>query len=203
MGVNTKVTSVKLTKCDLDTAVFLFSLTENFYSWFSKSPCVSGPPHYQGFAITVRLTTLGMTPLDEWSALHRDLYLTTHIGYKWQTSMAPSGFKPAIPASERPQTHSWDSAACGIGVICWDGNMNTSHERQTVYESCPDSVRPFWISREPFKWPCCNLAHTQRRLYYASVNTHSPVGLVSRQWDAVDWACVLWDCHIRNDRTSR
>jgi len=25
--------------------------------------------------------------------------------------------------------------------------------------------------------------------------TVSPVGLVSRQWDAVDWACVLWPSH--------
>ena len=32
---------------------------------------------------------------------------------------------------------------------------------------------------------------------------HSPVGLVSRQWDAVDWACVLCDRRIHNDRASR
>jgi len=38
----------------------------------------SGPgPHYQGFAITLRQTTLGRTPLDERSAPRRDLYLTT------------------------------------------------------------------------------------------------------------------------------
>jgi len=35
------------------------------------------------------------------------------------------------------------------------------------------------------------------------VNSHSPVGLVSRQWDAVDWACVLRDRRIHNDRASR
>jgi hypothetical protein len=35
------------------------------------------------------------------------------------------------------------------------------------------------------------------------VNSHSPVGLVSRQWDAVDWACVLCDRRIHNDRASR
>jgi hypothetical protein len=41
-------------------------------------------------------------------------------------------------------------------------------------------------------WPWCNLAANQRRPYCASVNSHSPVGLVSRQWDAVDWVvyCV-------------
>jgi len=38
-----------------------------------------------------------------------------------------------------------------------------------------------------------NLAANQRKPYCASVNSHSPVGLVSRQWDAVDWACVLSD----------
>jgi hypothetical protein len=29
------------------------------------------------------------------------------------------------------------------------------------------------------------------------MNSHSPVGLVSRQWDTVDWACVLWPAHSR------
>jgi len=33
------------------------------------------PPHCQDFEITLRHTTLGRTPLDEWSARHRDLYL--------------------------------------------------------------------------------------------------------------------------------
>jgi len=33
---------------------------------------------YRGCTITLRHTTLGRTPLDEWSAGQRDLYLTTH-----------------------------------------------------------------------------------------------------------------------------
>jgi hypothetical protein len=37
--------------------------------------------------ITLRHTTLGRTPLDEWSARRRDLYLTTHDTHKRQTSM--------------------------------------------------------------------------------------------------------------------
>jgi hypothetical protein len=41
------------------------------------------------------------------------------------------------------------------------------------------------------------------RPYSASANIHSPVGLVSRQWDAVDWACVLCDRRVHNDRVSR
>ena len=54
----------------------------------------------------------------------------------------------------------------------------------------------FLISREPVAWQWCNVAASQRRPYCASVNSHCPVGLVSRQWDAVDWACVLCDRRI-------
>jgi hypothetical protein len=42
------------------------------------APSGSGRPHYRGFTITLRHTTLGRTPLDEWSAWRRDLYPTTH-----------------------------------------------------------------------------------------------------------------------------
>jgi len=47
------------------------------------------------------------------------------------------------------------------------------------------------------------LAASPREPYCASVNSYSPVGLVSRQWDAVDCACVLCDRRIHNDRASR
>ena len=72
-----------------------------------------------------------------------------------------------------------------------------------LYNGCPESIQSFWISREPVSRPWCNLAACQRRPYCASVNSHSPVGLVSRQWDAVDWACVLCDRRIHNGRASR
>ena len=62
---------------------------------------------------------------------------------------------------------------------------------QEVYEALQESMQAFWISREPVAWPWSNLASNYRRPYCASVNSHSPVGLVSRQWDAVDWTCVL------------
>ena len=50
-------------------------------------------------------TTVGRTPLDEWSARRRDLYLTTHDTHNRQTSMPPEGFEPTISAGERPQTY--------------------------------------------------------------------------------------------------
>ena len=65
-----------------------------------------------------------------------------------------------------------------------------------LHEACTESVHPLWTPREPVAWPWCNLAASQRRPYCASVNSRSPVGLVSRQWDAVDWACVLCDRRI-------
>jgi hypothetical protein len=42
--------------------------------------------------------------------------MTTHNTQKRQIYMHPVGFKHATPAGERPQTHSLDSAATGVGV---------------------------------------------------------------------------------------
>ena len=64
-----------------------------------------GPVCYRGFTITLRHATAGRTPLNEWSARRRDLYLTIHNTLKRQTSMSPTGFETTMPASERPQTH--------------------------------------------------------------------------------------------------
>jgi len=55
--------------------------------------------------------TQSRTPLDEWSARRRDLCLTTRNIHQRQTSMLPTGFEPALPASERPQTRALDRAA--------------------------------------------------------------------------------------------
>jgi len=50
---------------------------------------------------TQRRSTVGRTPLDEWSAHRRDLYLTTHDTHNRQISMPPVGFEPTISAGER------------------------------------------------------------------------------------------------------
>jgi hypothetical protein len=77
----------------------------------STAPSVPGPPHSRGFTITLRHTTLGRTPVDEWSARRRGFYFTTHNTQKRQTSMPLAGFEHTIPASERPQNHALDCAA--------------------------------------------------------------------------------------------
>jgi len=61
-----------------------------------------------------RHTKLGRTPLDEWSAQRRYLYLTTHDTHNRQTSMPQAEFEPTVPASKLPQTHALDRAATGI-----------------------------------------------------------------------------------------
>ena len=60
---------------------------------------------------TQRRITLGRTPLDEWSARHRDLFLTTHNTRNRQTSMPPVEFEPTISVGKRPQTYALDRAA--------------------------------------------------------------------------------------------
>jgi hypothetical protein len=73
------------------------------------------PPLYWGFLITHNWIQ-GRTPLDEWSARCRGLYLhrtTQHINTR-QTSMTSAGFETSIPATKRPQTHALDRAATGI-----------------------------------------------------------------------------------------
>ena len=65
---------------------------------------------------TQRRITVGRTPLDEWSARRRDLYLTAHNTHNRQTPMPLMGFEPTISAGERPQTYALDHAATGIGT---------------------------------------------------------------------------------------
>jgi hypothetical protein len=76
----------------------------------------SWPPHSWGFLDhTQRRTTVGRTPLNEWSVCHRDLYLTTqHLNR--QISEPPVGFEPTISAGERSQTYVSDRAATGTGA---------------------------------------------------------------------------------------
>jgi hypothetical protein len=88
-----------------------------FFSFFF----LSLPTHCGGRGLLFRLITLndtrGRSPLDEWSARRRDLYLKTHDTHNRQTPMPPVEFQPSISASERPQTHALDGAAAWIGHL--------------------------------------------------------------------------------------
>jgi hypothetical protein len=92
---------------------------------------------------------LGTTPLDEGWACRRDLYLTTHNIHKRQVSMPTKGFEPAIPASERPQTHALDRVATGIeplpllrAVICqWTSKVDKTQYTQDDDDSIRNPLR--------------------------------------------------------------
>ena len=90
------------------------SFLYHFFLWHC-GPARAMASFFRFLDHTKRLTIVGRTPLDEWSARRRDLYLTTHNSHMGQTSIPPAGFETAIPASERPQTDALDRADTGIG----------------------------------------------------------------------------------------
>jgi hypothetical protein len=78
-----------------------------FFSWLNipRSPT----PLLRGSAITLRHITLTRPPLNEWSALRRDLYLTVHTTQKRQISMPPVGFeRQSQQASGHRECSHWD-----------------------------------------------------------------------------------------------
>jgi len=54
--------------------------------------------------------------MDERSARHTGLYMTTYNTQKRQASMLAAGFRTTIPASERKQNNALDCAVSGIGL---------------------------------------------------------------------------------------
>jgi hypothetical protein len=66
----------------------------SLYLYGSTAPWGPRPPHSSRLHdhTHFRHTTVGRTPLDEWSTRRRDLYLTTHNTHNRQTSMPPVGF---------------------------------------------------------------------------------------------------------------
>jgi len=87
---------------------------------FNEITAPSGPglPYYPGCTITLRHTTLGGTPLDEWSTRRRDLSQPDITQRLHETNIiSPAGFEPATTASERSHTHALEGAATGIDII--------------------------------------------------------------------------------------
>ena len=86
------------------------------------------------------------------SPTQRPLPEKTHNTHKRQTFLPPAGFELAIPASERPQTHTLDNAATGIG-LCGDSVLQYTVTASTCFaiqHSAP-SRRTVQILR--FSWP--------------------------------------------------
>jgi len=69
------------------------------------------PPQWWGFEITLRHTTLGTTPVDEWSTRRRDLYLTKRRSLETDI-LDPGGIRTRSPGEQeaadprlRPRGH--------------------------------------------------------------------------------------------------
>jgi hypothetical protein len=86
-----------------DINIIFFFLSFTFDAEAPK--CVRASSFTRFLDHTKRRTTLGRTPLDEWSARSRGPYLTKHNTHNRQISLPLAGFEPAIPASDRPQIH--------------------------------------------------------------------------------------------------
>jgi hypothetical protein len=136
-------------------------------------PCaLGGHPLFASFKRfldhTQRRTTVGRTPLHEWLARPRYLYLTTHNTHKRQTSMVSVRFEPTISEDERPQTNVLDRAATGSGarglkcqnfahvivfvcikfMILWNLWQRVTHDKDTLLDTAHDLryIRYMYIS---------------------------------------------------------
>jgi hypothetical protein len=87
-------------------------LTEINFFHCATAPSGSGPPHYWGFIITLRHTTLaGLL----WTSDQPDAQTSPDYTQHSQESDISAGLEPAIPASKRLQPHALDRVATGIG----------------------------------------------------------------------------------------
>jgi hypothetical protein len=104
-GTRTTSLRISLLICHMFPSMILTRSSVCFFHFGATAPQWAGVSSFTRLlGHTQRRTTVGRTPLDEWSACRRDLYLTTHITHNRHTSMPPVGFEPTISAGERPKT---------------------------------------------------------------------------------------------------
>ena len=112
-----------------------------FFSW-CDNPLVGLGLHPRSwglfFLYHTQDTTVGRTPLDEWSALCRDLYLTTHNTHNRQTSMPLVGFEPTISAGKLPLD------LCLRPRGNWDRPYLTTHCATCIHNRNPVGHFSWW-----------------------------------------------------------
>jgi hypothetical protein len=107
---------VKLQYFNMLFVISTWNFKTFFFIWRNNPQWARASSFTRFLDHTQRRTIVGRTPLDEWSAHRRDLYLTTHDNHNRLTSMPPVGFEPTIPARERQQTYALDGAATETGI---------------------------------------------------------------------------------------
>ena len=137
---------------------------------------------------TQRRTTVGRTPLDEWSARRRDLYLTTHDTHNRQISMPPVGFEPTISAGERnvcsitfPSTVLFST----LGLATFQTYITALRTfRKTVCEQCPWNCK---AHGRPAVLALCKLT---------SASSSAPLNIIwyTSQKLCQNYSCVVAEC---------
>jgi len=110
---------------------------------------------------TQRRTIVGRTPLDEWSACRRDLYLTTHKIHNRQTSMSSVGFEHTISAGERPQTYALVRAATVTGMYMHLIFQILLRKKQKTFFLINKRIIKEHYSELKRKWSLCNTISSQ------------------------------------------
>jgi hypothetical protein len=128
-----------------------------------------------------------MTPLDEGSARRRDLYLTTRNTHNRQTSIPPAGFEPAIPESERPQTHALDRAATGIGY----NTVNKHKDSAQIYCNENKMMMTVYVPAKQGQQAAKGLERTYRTLARISYDILFDLELIHRTKRNCSGLCQL------------
>ena len=131
-----------------------FQYTRDFgllFSWCNSPQWARAPSLSRLYDHARRRTTVGRTPLDEWSAWHRDLCLVAYETHKRQLFILLAGFKPEITAREEPDNHALGS------VANWDRQtspMGTSSlDLFSIYPVQKNKLFQNW---------CCNVRQVQQ-----------------------------------------
>ena len=108
--------SLRSTSCSQSNTLISINITCVFFLGRDSPQWALASSFMRFLDHTQQHTTVGRTPLEEWSARRRKFYLKTHNTHNRQTDMFPVGFEPTISAGERPQTDALDRAATGTGT---------------------------------------------------------------------------------------
>ena len=138
-----------------------------------------GPSHYRGFTVALRYTTVGRTPLDEWSARRRDLYLITHSTHKRYTYIPLGGIRTRNPTKRaaadthlRPRGHWVRCETPTRGIILkiirividsWDMNWINLSYNKTNYQLKSYVDENLEYDQEGTFWPVSTELRTRNR----------------------------------------
>jgi hypothetical protein len=191
MNVRTTYPQLPIQRHCLVTGIYGGTSTAVFFLFWAQQPH-SGPwaPSFTMFLDhTQRRTAVGRTPLDEWSARRRDLYLTTHDTHNRHTSITPrwdsnprsqkaSGRRAASTAVVN--RNSVDRLAPDHGAVYWGDSFvsRDSHNEHLLFLQQPsaaglsrgDAVFMCGSKRRPCFMPFCFNTYCQST---SLLNLHS------------------------------